>query len=201
MGNLSKHKLGPDEALEMAHDVCLAVKEIHAVGMAHRDIKPNNIFIQKDGSRIHAFLGDVGEVYSPGESPPWFNGDGGSQQYWPPGFKYRRRSASVGGAIEESKNEPINILERYKKQDFWALGQTLLENLSGRKLTEENKKNSEFLNNLIEYNVMRLLTPKREEIKNFLLNSLGLIAQETPKGSKVYLINPRKIDCEALVIH
>ena len=44
-----KEKLSVEEAKEILHPIILALKEIHELGIIHRDIAPDNIFLTTDG--------------------------------------------------------------------------------------------------------------------------------------------------------
>ncbi len=45
----NKGKLTVEEAKEILHPILLALKDVHNLGIVHRDIAPNNIFLLKDG--------------------------------------------------------------------------------------------------------------------------------------------------------
>ncbi len=51
------HRLGADEALRLAEQVCRALEHAHSRGVVHRDLKPGNIWLAQDGT---AKLGDFG---------------------------------------------------------------------------------------------------------------------------------------------
>ena len=47
---LEQHeKLSVEEAKEILHPIVIALKEVHAMGVMHRDIAPDNIFLTNDG--------------------------------------------------------------------------------------------------------------------------------------------------------
>jgi len=49
--------------IKLLHDVALAIEHMHRAGVIHRDIKPNNIFLTRQGSgAISAVLGDFGDA-------------------------------------------------------------------------------------------------------------------------------------------
>lgn len=58
------------EAMEIARQICAGLKAVHAEGVIHRDLKPGNIMLSKDGAgRLRAVLMDFGiaqgnEVFS-----------------------------------------------------------------------------------------------------------------------------------------
>lgn len=42
--------LAPDEAIRIVYQACLGLDEAHRSGIVHRDVKPGNIWMQKDGN-------------------------------------------------------------------------------------------------------------------------------------------------------
>jgi serine/threonine protein kinase len=54
------HDLSVDEGLDLCRDVTEAVAAAHAVGIVHRDIKPNNVIVTGDAPHRRACLIDFG---------------------------------------------------------------------------------------------------------------------------------------------
>jgi serine/threonine protein kinase len=44
-----KERLSTDEAVSIAKQVCEGLTEAHRLGVVHRDLKPQNIMIDKEG--------------------------------------------------------------------------------------------------------------------------------------------------------
>ncbi|MCA9685175.1 MAG: protein kinase [Myxococcales bacterium] len=44
-----EHALAPATAVSLVHQVCLGLAEAHAKGIVHRDVKPENIFVESNG--------------------------------------------------------------------------------------------------------------------------------------------------------
>src|ERR1700722_5562125 len=56
---LQRGLLNRDETLEIANGVLSALSFAHAAGVVHRDVKPSNILLNRNG---HPYLGDFGIV-------------------------------------------------------------------------------------------------------------------------------------------
>lgn len=98
----------PEDANHIIHEICAALDYAHSRGVIHRDVKPNNILISKEG---RAFLTDFGlalltEVGTQGEIF-------GSPHYISP-----EQAISSSGAIPQS--------------DFYSLGVVLYEMFTGQ---------------------------------------------------------------------
>ena len=52
-----KRPLAAEQAVMLMHQVCLGLSEAHAKGIVHRDVKPENIFVENSG---HVRLLDFG---------------------------------------------------------------------------------------------------------------------------------------------
>jgi serine/threonine protein kinase len=64
--NLSKYKGNARASLAAIVPLIKVVAELHREGVVHRDIKPQNIFVNDDGPLL---LGDFGLVYLPDQAP------------------------------------------------------------------------------------------------------------------------------------
>lgn len=105
----------PDMAVGYMLQVCEAVAEAHALGVVHRDLKPNNLFLCKraDGSPCVKVL-DFGlaKVEAPGESITRVNRGMGTPRYMSPEQWVSAKDVGPGA-------------------DIWALGVILFELVSG----------------------------------------------------------------------
>ena len=54
---LADGPLGSDRAMEVVRDIAAALDHIHANGVVHRDVKPGNVLLARDGSAKLADLG------------------------------------------------------------------------------------------------------------------------------------------------
>lgn len=65
----------PREArLAIARTLCESVAQLHSTGLAHRDLKPQNLYLRDDGGRYRVLLGDLGA--GAGMLPPGVDGNG-----------------------------------------------------------------------------------------------------------------------------
>jgi serine/threonine-protein kinase len=115
---LKRGRLTPDRATHVARQVCRALREAHALGVVHRDVKPGNVFlIQRDEDDDFVKVLDfglVGEVQAhdahegPGTDVPIM----GSPRYMAP---------------EQVQGKPSDA-----RTDVYAVGAVLYAMLAGR---------------------------------------------------------------------
>ncbi|XP_002972777.2 calcium-dependent protein kinase 19 [Selaginella moellendorffii] len=125
---LSRLPLGEDEAALVVAKVAETLQRMHALGMAHNDIKPGNILVGYDGE---VKVADFGLSWQEGQGKgPLMRG--GTARYMPPG-------------------------ERFKEScDIWALGVTLYEMLTG-KIAYEELQTPQVLSELERYEDLPLI--------------------------------------------
>ena len=105
-----KQKYAPEEAVDVIQQVCLALEAAHAVGVIHRDLKPQNI-MQDGAGRI--LVMDFGLARTLG-------GDGMTQ------------TGAIVGTMEYMSPEQALGKELDQRSDIFALGLILYEMLTGK---------------------------------------------------------------------
>jgi serine/threonine protein kinase len=102
--------LAPAEKLQVAHDAAVGISELHSKGLIHRDIKPGNIFIDKNPTtkKIQTVVADLGVLTTVAKAKGALGH--GSVFFLPP---------------EYYANDP-------KKADIWGLGCTFYMLLYGK---------------------------------------------------------------------
>jgi hypothetical protein len=97
------------DAVALIGQCCAALVELHDAGLTHRDIKPGNIFIDRNGN---AKLGDLGLAGATGAGGPVEGQIVGTPWYMSP---------------EQLRGEPVDI-----RSDIWSLGATCVALLAGQ---------------------------------------------------------------------
>jgi serine/threonine-protein kinase len=106
--------LAPDRAVTIVHQVCLGLAECHAKGIVHRDVKPENIFVERSG---HIRILDFGLARS------W---DGS-----PVVGVNATKAHMVVGTPHYSQPEQLKTRELSPASDVYSIGMILYELLSG----------------------------------------------------------------------
>ncbi|NLB17327.1 MAG: serine/threonine protein kinase, partial [Syntrophomonadaceae bacterium] len=105
-----KNLLSPEEAISIALMICDALAQAHEKGLIHRDIKPHNIMLTRDGI---AKVADFGIARAANTATITFGGDMvGSVHYVSP---------------EQARGEPVD-----STSDIYSLGCLLYEMVTGR---------------------------------------------------------------------
>ena len=103
-------RLAPSEVLRIGSELCRALEHAHGQGVVHRDVKPGNVWLSRDGS---AKLGDFGLAVSTERT------------------RLTHEGMMVGTAAymapEQALGRPPDA-----RSDLYALGATLYEMLTGR---------------------------------------------------------------------
>jgi serine/threonine-protein kinase len=103
-------RLGPlhrDKAFQLGRQICFGLHAAHRAGVVHRDLKPGNILIDRDGG---AHITDFGLAYLPGQGRNELRG--GTPAYMAP---------------EQLTGAPVTV-----RADIYALGLVLFELLAGQ---------------------------------------------------------------------
>ena len=104
-------RLTPIHAAQIAEDVCNALTAAHAQGVIHRDIKPGNIMVTRDGS-VKVMDFGIARMVSGPETAPQTSVVMGTATYISP---------------EQAKGLPVDA-----RSDLYSLGAVLYEMLAGR---------------------------------------------------------------------
>lgn len=115
-------ELSRSEKLRAMTDAAQAADDLHEVGIAHRDIKPDNVLLTEDGAKL-ADLGLV-QVLAPGQTITGMGGIG-SVEYLDPAIMRGERAS--------------------RSSDIWALGATLHRTLTGKGVYGELPDNDPLL--------------------------------------------------------
>jgi len=124
--------ISPDEpaldvvrVLRLAMQLCDALRHLHALGVVHRDLKPDNIIVQQLDGRDHAWLVDFGVCKL---LPAWY---ADLDMRTEPELRLHTDSGALMGTrgyAAPSKAEE----EQDKLRDVFGLGATLFKSLTGR---------------------------------------------------------------------
>jgi hypothetical protein len=106
--------LEPLQAATIVDQVAQALDAAHAVGLVHRDIKPGNVLVSKDGGRDHAYLTDFGLAKHVADSVAF------------------TQTGHYVGTLDYMSPEQVEGKRIDARSDVYSLGCLLFHALSGR---------------------------------------------------------------------
>ena len=104
--------LEPARALELVAQVGEALDAAHAHGLVHRDVKPANVLVTREGGEEHCYLADFGLARSPSEEQV-------------------AAAAHLSGTVDYTAPEQIAHEPADQRADVYSLGCVLYECLAG----------------------------------------------------------------------
>jgi Tol biopolymer transport system component len=130
---LKRSALPLDEALRYAIQVAGALDKAHCVGVIHRDLKPGNILLTKDGAKLLDFglakamtpVGNAAELSMLPTTPPGLTAQG-----------------TILGTLQYMAPEQLEGQDADARTDIFAFGTVLYEMVAGRKAFEGKSRAS-----------------------------------------------------------
>ena len=123
---VAKGPLPVDEALRYGIEVADALHRAHRAGVVHRDVKPGNIIITKDGTKLLDF-----GLARKGEAARRNLGEGGSSAATE--AKPLTEQGTILGTFQYMAPEQLEGRETDARTDIFAFGAVLYEMLTGNK--------------------------------------------------------------------
>jgi len=128
---LKKGPLPIDQALRIATQVASALDQAHRKGITHRDLKPGNVMLTKDGAKVLDF--GLAKMREPGSSAA-FAGPGGSLVHTM--TTPLTGEGSIVGTLQYMAPEQLEGRDADARSDIFAFGAVLYEMVTGRRAFE-----------------------------------------------------------------
>ena len=148
-------KLSFNEKLKIAHDLLTGMKGLHEKGLVHRDLKPGNVFVDKDKNHIKAVVSDLGH-----------------------GCKHKEAKGKILNATKrysppQAFNANLDKID-YKKSDIFSLGIVFFEILF--------EKQPEWMkNNLLQDTLKENDPAKKKVVKKQFIEQIQLLQGDLKK--------------------
>ena len=120
---LTHGPLPVDTALRYAIEIASAIDKAHAAGLAHRDLKPNNIMLSKSGAKLLDF--GLAKTLAPEVTPAALAADGRPAHLTTPGM--------ILGTLHYMAPEQLEGKDVDHRADLFAFGCVAYEMLTGKK--------------------------------------------------------------------
>ena len=113
-----KGKLPPARAIDIASQVCEALRYAHANGVVHRDVKPGNILIDSDGAAKLSDFGLVKSVATESDSER---------------TTLTRTDMAIGTPLYMAPEQKLGSSKIDQRADIYSLGMVFYEMLTGER--------------------------------------------------------------------
>lgn len=131
------------EAAEIVIQVCEALAEAHALGIVHRDVKPENLFLVERGGYRLVKLIDFGISKAPEPTPPSVRGTHRSAAT--ADEVAILETGEIMGSPSYMSPEQLSQGRLDARTDIWSLGAVLYELLTGATLFDSNRPLQEIM--------------------------------------------------------
>jgi serine/threonine protein kinase len=135
--------LSPEVALRIAAQACAGLAAAHAAGVVHRDIKPDNIFLARDGRDVTVKLLDFGVA----KIRPTEGGAAGG--FTAPAVPMTKSGQMVGTPLFMAPEQIRGSKNVDARADVYSMGVTLYAMLAGAAPHAGTKSFAELLHSLV----------------------------------------------------
>ncbi len=159
------------EAAEYLIQVCSALAEVHSLGIVHRDVKPENLFLVERGGYRFVKLIDFGISKAPEPMPPSERGE--SRSAATEDEMALLETGELMGSPSYMAPEQLTQTRLDARTDIWALGAVLYELLTGTPLFDPYRPLPEIVSAVLQGPIPSLMD-KRPDLP---LAIVGVLAR------------------------
>ncbi len=145
---LRKGAMPLDQSLRIATQVADALDRAHRTGITHRDLKPGNIMLTKDGAKVLDF--GLAKIRERGAGPAMSGGSVMATLTSP-----LTGEGSIVGTLQYMSPEQLEGQEADARSDIFAFGSVLYEMVAGRRPFEA-KTQASLIARILEHDVAPL---------------------------------------------
>jgi eukaryotic-like serine/threonine-protein kinase len=168
----------PGEILDIAIQIAEALAAAHAAGIVHRDVKPENVMIRRDG---YAKVLDFGLAKLIEDKKPAFELEASTQKL------FKTNPGVVMGTVSYMSPEQARGKETDARTDVWSFGVVLYEMLA-RRLPFEGETPNDYIASLLKSRPLTLRSKEiPDELKRIVRKALRRDADERYQTMKSLL--------------